>query len=599
MKKLLLIVAVIMVIMSFGFMAYAADWPQFQNNQYNSGIISEAPPTTTPSSASVHLEHGGFFGIDSTPIFVTPPSSTTGFVYVFPFQHIYECYRNGSNLTINASKNVDIGGFQLCTPASDGSSIFLGVNTHFNQTKNKDFTTSLADWTTGSNAGSPEFSQATESGKTCAKIYENDVVDGDGYLEQTVRVPLASNVRLAFSFLQKYTGSAPAQHDVKVMVKREGTSTWNTIYTTSSAIYNDWVPVNENISNTYFPYSNQNYTVRFVFDYQPASGSTATCCFTDCQIIAQSMGLKKVTGLGTGTLAVDDNFCNLKESGQANTPLKYYQNATGSYLLLGNYTSSTGAKYFCINAANGTKKWEYTNGAPSGYYWAGAAVVNDAAIFGDEDGKVHVVMLEPDNNGNAVEVDQDSTTPGIQPYDINTSSSAHIRTTINYYDVPGTNEDKLYVVDYDGYLYQLNYNSSTHIITSGGAGVRASGVNYSTSSPVRIDDKVFYGAGGLSVSRISGGNLQTPVSIGTGIGKVQSSPVVYKADDYNYYIYVTENSSSGKAYCVHYYYDTATYDWKSKTIWTFTSGDFTLQGFAAANGDLYFGNDSGYLYALY
>ncbi|MEG3068952.1 MAG: hypothetical protein RQM95_12330 [Syntrophaceticus schinkii] len=330
-------------------------------------------------------------------------------------------------------------------------------------------------------------------------------------------VPLASNVRLAFSFLQKYTGSAPAQHDVKVMVKREGTSTWNTIYTTSSAIYNDWVPVNENISNTYFPYSNQNYTVRFVFDYQPASSSTATCCFTDCQIIAQSMGLKKVTGLGTGTLDVDNNFCNLKESGQANTPLKYYQNATGSYLLLGNYTSSTGAKYFCINAANGTKKWEYTNGAPSGYYWAGAAVVNDAAIFGDEDGKVHVVMLEPDNNGNAVEVDQDSTTPGIQPYDINTSSSAHIRTTINYYDVPGTNEDKLYVVDYDGYLYQLNYNSSTHIITSGGAGVRASGVNYSTSSPVRIDDKVFYGAGGLSVSRISGGNLQTPVSIGTGI----------------------------------------------------------------------------------
>ncbi|MCR4419025.1 MAG: PQQ-binding-like beta-propeller repeat protein [Clostridia bacterium] len=608
-KTLVIFLALLLVALVAATPALAADWPQFQKDAKNSGIYTGAalPTGSTATVTSVQTEYGSFFGIDSTPIYVT--TNDTGYVYVFPFQKLYEYYTSGNSLVAGSTPlTVDTGGFQLCTPASDGNSIFLGVNTHLNQTQNKDFTTSLDGWTTGSSAGSPEFSQTTVSGKTCARIHENDPsTDGDGYIQQTVYVPSNSNVRIAFSYLQQYTGSPPSQRLIKVQVKRPSDSTWNTALTITPTAYDTWVPVNENISTTYFPNSGVNYDIRFVFDYTTSASSTATCCFTDCQVIAQSMGVEKVTGLGTGALSLNSNFCNLAQSGQANTPLKYYQNATGSYLLLGKWTGSTGGKYFCIDANTGQVKWEYTGGSPKGYYWAGAACVDDVAIFGDEDGKVHVVKLEPDQDGNAIEVDQDTNTPGVQAYDL-TQSNEPIRSSICYYD-NATGNDYLYLTSADGYLYQLEYNPTTQRIV--GAVTPVQPQNYCTSTPVRYGDWVYvgmgriYGGSGLWAVPVSGGGFGRPVELVSedpndlNLRIIQSSPVVYPASDTEIYIYVTENNQGGRAVCVKHYYDEEEEQWKSEGRWTYTSQNYVLQGFAAADGKLFYGDDSGYLYYVH
>lgn len=585
-KRLSFMMAVIMVVvMSFGSAAFASDWLQFQNDAKNSGIYTGGSlPTSVPSSAYVSTQAGGWMGIDTPPIFAG------NYAYVFPITTIYEVY--GDCSSVRDYETVEsTGGFQLCTPASDGSSVFVGINDMINQTTNKDFATDLSGWTTGSSDGSPTFSQATVADRTCAKIYEDNAdTNGAGYIKQTVSKSYSSSVRLQFSYLQQYTGSAPTQKDIKVYAKLLPSGTENLIYSTSSGTYDQWIPVNENIDSAYFP-STGDYEIRFEWDYTTPGSSTAACCFTDCEVILQSVGIKKVTGLGDN-LVVNNNFCSLATAGQANTPLKYHEYGNNKYLLMGTWVSTTSGKYYCVDATNGNVKWTFTPSTGAGFYWAGAACFEGYTIFGDDQGNVHVVNL--DQSGTAVEVDQDSGTAGTQPYDL---TNTKIRTSVCYYDVPGSTTDYLYVADYNGVLYQLTYDSSTHTITAYDDETGPS--NYSTSSPVRIDDLVFYGCSGLSVAHIDSGDMGAPAAIGSGIGKVQASPVVYKAGTNNYYIYVTENVSNGRAICVHYYYSDQLEDWVSENAWTFTSNNYILQGFAAANGKLYFGNDSGRLYVLY
>ncbi len=585
-RRSFITVVIMVVVMSFGNAAFASDWLQFQSDGKNSGIYTDAGnplPTSAPSSASVATQGGGWMGIDSAPIFAG------SYAYVFPISNIYEIYANGSSVkdyeTVDSS-----GGFQLNTPASDGSSIFVGVNDMVNQTTNKDFATDLSGWSTGSSAGSPAFSQDTVVSRTCAQIYEGDAsTNGDGYIKQTVSKPSSTSVRLQFSYLQQYTGTAPSLKNINVYAKLLPSGTENLIYSTSSDTYDQWISVNENIDSAYFP-STGNYEIRFEWDYTTPAGATATCCFTDCEVIMQSVGFKKVTGLGSNLVVTD--FCSLATAGQVNTPVKYHEYGGNKYLLLGTWASTTSGSYKCVDATDGSLKWTFTPSTAAGFYWAGAACFEGAAIFGDDQGNVHVVEL--DQSGTAMEVDQDSGTGGTQPYDL---TNTYIRTSVCYYDVSGSTTDYLYLADYSGYLYQLTYDSTNKVITASQS-VRANGVSYSTSTPVRIDDKVFYGTeDGLFVSTISGGSMGTPVEIGNVAGKVQASPVVYKAGTDNYYIYVTENTANGIAYCVRYY--KVLNNWTSSNVWTYTSSNYTLQGFAAANGKLYFGNDSGNLYVLY
>lgn len=607
-KRLALIMAVLLLATSLALPAYAADWPQFQRDAKNSGIYDSgtALPTTTPTATSVYLQGGPpqFFGIDSCPIYVT--TGGTGYTYVFPTNTLYEHYTSGNSLLLKDSLQlVSPGGFQLSTPASDGSSIYVATNDMFNQTQNKDFTTSLDGWTTGSSINPPPaITQATVSSQTCAKIDEDSPsTNGDGWVQQSVNIPDNTTVRVAFSYFQQYDDDAPSQHDFLVRVKKSSDpdipANWQTIITTTSATYGSWLPVNNNISSSYFPTVGVSYDFRFLFDYNTAADSNDTYgCFTDCQVIVQSFGVKKITGLDTGTLSLDPNFSGGLGTvrGQANTPVKYYSDATGNYLVVGQYGSGS---YFCLDPATGNKKWQYTPSPATTFYWAGAAVAKGVAIFGDDNGNVHVVLLN--QSGTATEVDQDPNTPGIQPYKLSTTPNEKVRSSICYYDTGGgaNSTDYLYLTtrtDTSGSLYQLAYNITTHIITAAGNPVSD---NYSTSTPVRYDNYVFFGASGLYVSQISNGTLGTPASISAGLfspalGAVQSSPVVQKTGSV-YNVYATENKANGRAFCINYNSSNNT----SSLGWSTPSQNFVLQGFAAADGKLFYGDDAGYFYYLH
>ena len=70
---------------------------------------------------------------------------------------------------------------------------------------------------------------------------------------------------------------------------------------------------------------------------------------------------------------------------------------------------------------------------------------------------------------------------------------------------------------------------------------------------------------------------------GTPLLEVKDLEAVYKTDENEVYTYYTVNSAVGKGYCKHF--DTST----SGT--EIGEAGFTLQGFAAANGYLVYGND--------
>jgi hypothetical protein len=605
MKKLLLTVAFIMVIMSFGFAAYAADWPQFQKDAKNSGIYDSgtALPITLPTKTSVLTEAGGFFGIDSCPIYVT--TGDTGYAYVFPSKNLFEYGVSSSGLQLNDSLQlVNPGGFQLSTPASDGSSIYVATNDMFNQIQNKDFTEGADGFAHWATQGSPVFSTTTVDSKTCAKLYEaSNIGERSGSLVQTgVSIPSPSTVRLAFAYKYEHTGSAPTQ-GITVEVKPTTGSTWVEIYPAGTDYYDDgWYYVNFNVTDpAAFPAAG-NYDIRFTWNYDIGAGSTATCYFSDCQLIAQSFGVKKITGLGSGTLSLVPGFgggLGVKK-GQSNNPVKYYSDGTDEYLVVGQYG---GSNYFCLNPANGDLKWTFDVTGTGGYYWAGAALANGVAIFGDDNGCVHVVPL--DQTGSAAEVDQDPATPGVQPYDLEPERGpVSVRSSVCYYDVPGSNIDKLYLTARSksygqfGYIYELDYNASTRQIVDKTPRDPDSNGNggYSTSTPCRYDNYVFFGAnGGLYVCEITGGVMGVPNRVADNTGGIQASPVVQKLNN-KYYIYATRNIQGGKAFCAEY--DPAASP-KGSLRWETTAQNFTLQGFAAADGKLFFGDDAGYLYYLH
>ena len=66
-------------------------------------------------------------------------------------------------------------------------------------------------------------------------------------------------------------------------------------------------------------------------------------------------------------------------------------------------------------------------------------------------------------------------------------------------------------------------------------------------------------------------------------GPVQSSLLIYETDENEVYAYYTVNSAVGKGYCKHFD--------QTPSGEEIGEAGYTLQGFAAANGYLVYGND--------
>jgi outer membrane protein assembly factor BamB len=285
---------------------------------------------------------------------------------------------------------------------------------------------------------------------------------------------------------------------------------------------------------------------------------------------------------------------------QLNTPVRYADGMiyVGNWKGGPHHTEDNGT-YYCLDADDVTNEiWNRTAPYSTGYYWAGAAIVGDYIIFGDD--MANVTCL---NKSTGAFVDY-----------INVAGQCGVTTVEEIRSSIVWNEDtgRIYFTGKkastprSGHAYAVSFNSVTGDLggdnaVGGGTCEWNNSIDYSTSTPVVYNGRVYVCIGGVyggepAVLRCldeSNGNILYNYSLGGDVS--QSSPAVSVWNGH-VYIYFTTNVNNGSAYCVE---DNGT-GFDLQWVWNPPEPDnqYILQGMAISKGMVYFGTDEGYVYAL-
>jgi outer membrane protein assembly factor BamB len=295
------------------------------------------------------------------------------------------------------------------------------------------------------------------------------------------------------------------------------------------------------------------------------------------------------TGKGVGVFALNaTNGATMWSIGelvggyaQPNTPLVY----DDGRVYLGYWLSaSIPGKYSCLNAADGSIIWQRTCTAAASYNRAGAAVVGEYLIFGDEAGNLTTVNKATGTTMQEISVKDAFNVPG-----------GKIRSSVSYSNASGM----AFFTIQSGYCCALGFDVGSGSFDTTKMWVTS--IGFSTSTPAVHNGKVYVGTGEYAAAQ--GANLicldEGDGSVlwnFTADGGVQSSPVIsthYDDGDGEVYVYFTTNLLAGSVYCL---------DDEGNQMWKYSPPEekqqYILQGVAIYNGMIYFGNDAGYLFAL-
>jgi outer membrane protein assembly factor BamB len=277
---------------------------------------------------------------------------------------------------------------------------------------------------------------------------------------------------------------------------------------------------------------------------------------------------------------------------QLNTPVRYADGMiyVGNWKGGPHHTEDNGT-YYCLDAADVTNEiWNRTAPYGTGYYWAGAAIVGDYIIFGDD--RANVTCL---NKSTGEFVDYVNVSEA--PFNIN-DPVEEIRSSITWNESTGRIyfTGKKASTPRSGHAYAVGFNPTTgHFDTTD---YWVTDIDYSTSTPVVYNGKVYVCIGGVyggepAVLRCldeSNGDILYNYSAGSDVS--QSSPAVSVFGGH-VYIYFTTNVNNGSAYCIEDTGAAFVQRWK----WNPPEPDnqFILQGMAISDGMVYFGTDEGYV----
>ncbi len=262
---------------------------------------------------------------------------------------------------------------------------------------------------------------------------------------------------------------------------------------------------------------------------------------------------------------------------QLNTPVVYYRadGETQGRIFFGDWNGPK--KYYCY-WENGTECWNRTSTSGGGYYWAGAAVIGDYLVYGDDAGYLTSVYL---CNGTTVDELNVSSVFGVD--------AKEIRSSVTWNETYG----RIYFTSKGGYCYALGFDKSTGEFNT--ADKWKHHIGYSTSTPAVYNGRVYVGQGGFG----NNGKLYClDESDGSEIwnvtpnGGVQSSPAISTTKGT---LYFTTNCEHGRVYCLYF---NSTEAWHFETFESGTSRGYILQGVAISDDRVFFGNDGGVLYSI-
>jgi len=273
---------------------------------------------------------------------------------------------------------------------------------------------------------------------------------------------------------------------------------------------------------------------------------------------------------------------------QLNTPITYADGKIyiGNWKGGAHHTEDNGT-YYCIDAANVTNEiWNRTAPYVTGYYWAGAAIIGNYVVYGDD--RANVTCLNKDT-GAFVDYINVSEVCGVTPVEEIRSSVTWNESTGRIYFM-GKKSSPL-----SGHAYAVSFNPVSGDL--GGTCEWSTDIGYSTSTPTVYNGKVYVCIGGMyedsGVRCMYDVNGTVRDSIDKGAS--QASPAVSVVDGH-VYIYFTTNVNNGSAYCIE---DTGTalverWEWNPPE----PDNQYILQGMAISDGMVYFGTDYGRVYAL-
>lgn len=243
---------------------------------------------------------------------------------------------------------------------------------------------------------------------------------------------------------------------------------------------------------------------------------------------------------------------------------------------------SLGGYLMAISLKDGSIRWQYEDSG-TGYYWSGA----QSTVAG---------ILVADDAGNLTLHDA-STGKVLASLSLGTSSRAGI--------VVAEGGTVAYVVTKDGVLHRVKVSADGKLTADGTCKFDA----YSTSTPTLSNGKIYVGGGDASMGGVGSMNVIDAATLkllshvtttsagekdGAVAGDVKSAPlVVTKAD--GTYVYFTSNGNPGGVFM---------YKLGDKNVTLLYKPEKAQQNYnlasviAAADGSLYFVNDSGYLFKI-
>ena len=575
-SKTLAIVLCLALILSLT--AFAA-WTTYQGDIAHNGRITDAAPhiTSNPAVTQHTLTYSGtgWSGVDSEPLMKEGSDGET-YAYV-----LYNGRSSGGRIAKVACSGANAGteiwnqqvtttaANQLSTPLLIGNSLYYVYNTENTQAR-QNFSGSFTS------SQSVSITTTLTAGGSY-RLYVPSRMTAAGTTTLSVKVTKPDNT----SVYLNVDNDDPTE---------TGSSTSRTLTTSTSTSY-----LNKNYADVFAAAGS--YTITFEYTY-----TSGTFQIGYIYLYRNNITLEKINNVEDATPSISTVAQNLPGSGQMNTPVT----TDGKYIYFGTWMSgSAHGKYFQVKISDGSVK-SFMPSNSVGFYWAGAKPVDvdgdntfDYVVFGGDGGYLYYRSISDFENAGG-------------EYNLSTLGSVTAGNVRSSICLDG---DYLYFTSQGGtntsYIWKIPFASIASLTSSNVAKIQLSGGSSTSTPAISGNGYIYVGTYGSSTYANNGvraipvsnftASAVVNVASGTGSGTtgtnlpVQCSVIVYSVpDDTTDYVFFTTNISGGKGYC--YSFDTD--DHSTGEVWTTANGNFTLQGMAACNGYLTFGNDANTFYII-
>lgn len=581
------VLALIMVFaMSTSAFANTTSWTSFQGNNQNNGVIT-GNFSTAPTWKAVRLldatKTTGWSGVDCQPLMTTENGKTYAYV-------VTDSNEGAKAFKVDCDTKTVVSGWQGGVPLTNIPTAQLGTGTIVNDTwylpvsydyqiLPNAYMSYKGGWTIESQNLEPVYDETSYTGLhfTTYKPY-------GGSAEMISELPTkeidvsVEDIWADFAIQFGTDASAEMQGmQVTMSIKADTEENWIQI----GALTEDQISLGE-VKEYSVNCTRQlqqagmagakSYRLKLEFSFDGVVKNEVI--LKKAEVYKNNMFVKKIENISTNekpsaVTMIDyhaySGTIDGGRGGQLNTPMVYINgNLFFGNWIRGDANGNNYAKYFKLNVNSNQLSTFNTNCTDDGFYLAGAATykagMTTYLIFGSDNGNLYLF---------------DANTLALKS---TANVGEKIRSSICY------DNGGIYFSTKSGIAYKYEINSSKQLTRVWSQDL----VLPSNATPTVSDGVVYVAVGefGHPLGKLYALNALTGEAVGgayTAGGPVQSSLLIYETDENEVYTYYTVNSAAGKGYCKHF--DTST----SGT--EIGEAGFTLQGFAAANGYLVYGND--------